>query len=320
MVGRNLMRFASSPINQALQIGLAFSMFRFTGGLVKGLRDKVMDEKNSPADTEHETKNWAKTLGDLVKVNWKAEAVGTFWAALTLGFISANFKQSTPYVKQAGENLFQACRRVWSKQSKLLQNAAIWTVSYSTFFEVDERIQKDSKLRQGTWKGSANSLINGPSSITGEPPDPQANGREKGQEDHAPKHEFFTHDPGLPRLVIRRLLPVAVGITAYAVLKRAGYVAAGGQMQAITPEIAHGGLSKNLGQFVKNSWREGAATAMFGALWMATDAWGSWYDKFFENLQHSDKPHRPLNEHQSHKMAELHERLQAKEQGLRHAG
>jgi len=58
---------------------------------------------------------------------------------------------------------------------------------------------------------------------------------------------------------------------------------------------------------------------MFGALWMATDAWGTWYDKFFENLQHGDKPPRPLNEHQSYKMAELNERLNARERDAAHS-
>ena len=159
VVGRNIIRLANSPLNAALQIGLAFSMFRFTGGLVKGVRDKVMDEKNSEEDTKRETKNWFQTVKDMAKVNWKAEAIGTFWAALTLGFMGANVQQTTPYKKLEGEKFTKAIGRVLGRPSKLLQQAAIWAVAYSAFFEVDERIQKDVKLREGTWKGNVNSLI-----------------------------------------------------------------------------------------------------------------------------------------------------------------
>ncbi|MBN8542969.1 MAG: hypothetical protein J0M34_01745 [Alphaproteobacteria bacterium] len=316
-LGRNMIRVANSPLNAALQIGLAFSMFRFVGSLIKGTRDKIMDENNSAADTERETKNWWSTVTDLSNVNWKAEAVGTFWAAITLGFIGANFKQSTPYMRIADattgakEGLGQAFGRVWSGPSKLLQNCAIWALSYSAFFEVDERIQKDVKLRQGTWKGPSNSLLNTPNQSTGEPPIKEKESFQKKEDNKAT--EFFTHDPGLPRLIFRRVLPVAVGISAYAVLKRAGYVMAGGQMKPITHEIANMGAGKQFQTFVTNAWREGAATAMFGALWMSTDSWGTWYDKFFE--QFNKKEPTPLNEAQSNNHAKLLARLNEKEKG-----
>ena len=318
MWGRNLMRLANSPINQAMQIGLGFTLFRFTGGIVKAVRDSIMDEKNSTEETNQASKDWFKTVVKNSTIHWKAEAVGTFWGAITLGFIGGLFKQSTPYQRMAlaggaKETFVQAVKRVWSHPSKLLQNAAIWTISYSAFFEVNDRIHKDVQVREGTWKGEPNSLAKHKSEAIVGPPEES----EKKVADEPTRREkiasFFTDDPGLPRLWLRRVASVAVGISAYAALKRAGYIAAGGQMQPLTHELSHelsaGNWGNNVKHFLRNSWREGAATTMFGSLWWATDAWGSWYDKFFENLEAK----KPLTEHQSKKYDELLQRVNEKE-------
>ncbi|MFN8929727.1 MAG: hypothetical protein ACK5WQ_05080, partial [Alphaproteobacteria bacterium] len=63
-----------------------------------------------------------------------------------------------------------------------------------------------------------------------------------------------------------------------------------------------------------NSWREGLATATFGVLWMATDAWGEGYDKFFAKLQHTNSP-RPLTPEQSRNFAILQQKLDEKDRG-----
>ncbi|WP_371358889.1 hypothetical protein, partial [Salmonella sp. E393-2] len=81
----------------------------------------------------------------------------------------------------------------------------------------------------------------------------------------------------LGRFVFRRVLPVAVGITGYAAMKRAGYIAKvpgvewTGPMQGLTVESyeAMKGVGDHLKLFGKNAWREGKATATFGVLWMA---------------------------------------------------
>ncbi len=315
-IGRNMTRFANSPMNAALQIGLAFSMFRFVGSIVKTVRDKLTDPENTPEDTKREAANWWNTAKEAMKINWKAEAIGTFWAALTLGFISANFKQTTPYSKQEGEKFVDAVKRVWSKPAKLWQNGALWAISYSAFFEVDERLQKDVKLREGTWKGHSNSLVNKPDVTVGMPPQKNEKGElaPATEQPEKPRFAFFTHDPGLPRLIFRRVLPVAAGITAYAALKRVGYIAGGGQMEPITEQVAKSRFVGNLKHFARNSWREGFATATFGVLWMATDAWGEGYDRFFGKLQHKGND-RPLTPEQSQNFAELEQKLNAREQG-----
>ena len=319
-IGRNIMRLGNSPLNQALQIGVSFTMFRFVGGLIKTVRDKVMDEKNTPEDTHREVKNAAKTIRDTAKVNWKPEYTGTLWAGLTLGFINALFKQSEPYQRkmlEGGqvEKTFDAFKRVWGKSSKLLQNCAIWTISYSAFFEISERINKDTKVREGTWKGNANSLLPKKDDTVGTPPQKDEKGEVKPEAEQAPKPKYaaFTADPSMGRVIFRRVLPVAVGISAYAVLKRAGYVLVGGQMKPVTDEVVRKGVAENIKHWGTNVWREGGATSMFFALWMATDTWGMLYDKFFDHLQNKDNA-KPLTDHQHQKYDELLTRVNAKEQ------
>lgn len=320
---RGVSRVAASPLNQALQIGAGFTLFRFVGGLVKGQRDKVMNEKNTAEDTNRESKNWAGNIWQMMKTNWVAEATATPIAALTLGFASANFKPVSAAVAQkqvlangAKETFGQAYKRaVLSPQAKVAQNAAIWTIAYSIFFEASERIFKDMQLKRGKWLGNTNSLKNVPD-------DPNVGGYAADGHTHEfhqhvpakPKLDILTGDPSICRFVFRRVLPVAVGITGYAFAKRGGYIAAGGPMQPVTHAHIAEGFGSNLKRFGTDAWREGAATATFGVLWMATDAWGSWYDKFFANLQ--DKAaHKPLTEHQSKNLGELHERLNAQEHG-----
>lgn len=321
---RGVSRVAASPLNQALQIGAGFTLFRFVGGLVKGQRDKVMNEKNTAEDTNRETKNWWGNIKDMAKTNWTAEATGTPVAALTLGFASANFKPVASAIAQkqklpsgALETFGQAYKRaVLSPQAKVAQNAAIWTIAYSIFFEASERIFKDMQLKRGKWLGNTNSLKNTPDdpNVGGYAADGHTHEFHQNEPPAKPKLDILTGDPSICRFVFRRVLPVSAGITAYAFLKRGGYIAAGGPMQPVTHEAIGKGFGANMKNFGVDAWREGAATAMFGALWVATDAWGSWYDKLFASLQ--DKAaHHPVNEHQSKNLAELHEKLQQKEMG-----
>lgn len=318
MVGRNIARFAGSPINQAFQIGASFTMFRFVGGLIKGQRDKVMNENNTPEQTNTESKNWWQNIKDMAKTNWTAESTGTPIAALTLGFASANFKPfaNSSYKLNPGETYKQGFKRaVLHPEAKLIQNAAIWTVAYSIFFEAAERIFKDMQLKRGKWLGNSNSLKNVPDdpNVGGYAADGHTHEFHQNEPPPKPKLDILTGDPSICRFVFRRVLPVAVGITGYAVAKRSAYLKVGGIMEPITHDMAKAGsFSQNLKGWRGDAWREGAATATFGVLWMATDAWGTWYDKFFAKMQ-DNASHKPLDEHQAKNVAALHEKLQAKE-------
>lgn len=317
--GRNMARVANSPLNAAMQIAAAFTMFRFTGDLVKGLRDKVMDPNNTQADTIRELHNAGHTLRETATKNWPAESNATPYAALALGFMNSAFKQSTPYMKQQGENFGQAVKRVWSPDSKLLQNAAVWTLSYSVFFELSNRLFKDWQIRQGTWQGYPNSINRTPDSASGHPPGDihinpegktgvivdQGNAKDAA---HKKPESHISDDPSLSRLVLRRIVPVALGISAYAALKRVGYVTVGGQMKAVNDTVLKSGAAGNAKTFLGNAWREGAATSMFFALWTFTDSMGGWFDKMF-----SQKEPATPQQQQNHEelLAKLNEKHQA---------
>lgn len=322
-VGRNLARFAGSPINQALQIGVAFTMFRFVGGLIKGQRDKVMNENNTAEDTNRETRNWWQNLKEMWKTNLSAEMIGTPVAALTLGFASANFKflpNNTPKL-QPGEKFVDGFKRaVLHPEARLIQNAAIWTVAYSIFFEAAERIFKDMQLKRGKWQGNSNSLKNAPHdpNVGGYAAEGHTHEFHQNEPPPKPKLDILTGDPSICRFMFRRVLPVAVGITAYAVAKRSVYLATGdkgGPMTVIDQAIAKSSLGEKTKIFTGNAIREGLATGTFGVLWMATDAWGTWYDKFFEKLQGNKEKHKPLTPEQAKNHDALLQRLNAKEQG-----
>lgn len=376
-IGRSVVRVANSPLNPAIQIAMGFTLFRFTGGIVKNLRDRVMNDKNTPEKTNEETRNWWQTIKQTVRINWPAESTGTPIAALVLGFMGAAYApnpESIPVrdaVKHPGIKGFgKQVKELWfNPKAKLLQNGAVWTMSYSLFFLLAECLFKDVQVRRGLWKGHPNSLKNGPDDVVGGPgaieyktPEkdiaisgdtpsttitkPSAtislsaeegyrqvsHDDEKAKDsEHPLRYPFFTAEPSIGRFLIRRVLPVSVGITAYAALKRAGYLAttpigkegsllreitsSNGMMNQLT--VKRFDEMKTVGDHAKlyaqNAWREGKATAMFGALWMATDAWGTWYDKFVHKLQMPENQ-VPLNEHQQQKHQELLERVNAKEQ------
>lgn len=351
MAGRQLMRLGNSPMNAAMQVALGFTLFRFTGGIVKNIRDRVMDEKNTDADTQRETHHVLRSIGKTAAVSWQAESGSTPIAALVLGFMGAAFTPAPESIARRDKVKYPGLKGfaeqvvgkdgLWSKKSKLLQHMAVWTLAYSLFFQTAELLFKDIQLRRGLWKGHPNSVKNAPDDAVGGPgavayktPEddeaiPAMNSAEEGyrtqekdkdasaaKDEHQKlRYPFLTSDPGIGRFAFRRVLPVAVGISAYAALKRVGYLAAGGTMKQITvPELEK---LKTLGDhgkfFMENAKREGIATCMFGSLWWATDAWGSWYDKFCDKLQ---KPENavPLNEKQQANHASLLERLNAKEQ------
>lgn len=376
-IGRNVMRVANSPLNPAIQIAMGFTLFRFTGGVVKNLRDRVMNDKNTPEKTNEETRNWWQTIKQTVRINWPAESTGTPIAALVLGFMGAAYApnpESIPVrdaVKHPGIKGFgKQVKELWfNPKAKLLQNGAVWTMSYSLFFLLAECLFKDVQVRRGLWKGHPNSLKNGPDDVVGGPgaieyktPEkdiaisgdtpsttitkPSATIRLSAEEgyrqvshddekakdsEHPLRYPFFTAEPSIGRFLIRRVLPVSVGITAYAALKRVGYLATtpigkeGSMLREITSSngmmnqltVKRFDELKTVGDHAKlyaqNVWREGKATAMFGVLWMATDAWGTWYDNFVHKLQLPENQ-VPLNEHQQQKHQELLERVNAKEQ------
>jgi hypothetical protein len=330
LIARNVARVATSPLNAALQIGLAFTMFRTVGDVVKGVRDKITDPHNTEAETIHEVHNAGNTAQATLAKSFPAQAVSVPFAALTLGFMNGNFKPQTEYKKLKGENFGQTMKRVWGPKSGLLQNMALWTLSYSAFFEIADRLAKDFQIRKGTWTGYPNSTNKTPDDITGQPPDYShvtVHGREVTLQHHGHKHghkhhqhaehspwfSSMTEDPSLGRILFRRIIPVALGIGSYTIAKRAGYVLGGGQMTPITEGLLNKGVAENTKTFLGNAWREGMATSTFFVVWTFTDAMASTFDKIFGEHAKAD----PIIQ-KNHQ--ELLAKLNAKEHSLARAG
>jgi len=323
MLARNMARLATSPLNAALQIGLAFTMFRTVGEVVKTVREKVTDPNNTEAETIHAVHNAGHTAAAILPKAFANQAVSVPFAALALGFMNGNFKPQTEYKKLPGETYGKTFKRVWGPKSGLLQNMALWTLSYSAFFEIADRLAKDYQIRKGTWTGYPNSINNTPDDITGHPPGyshVSMHGKEvtlfhnkhhhnkHPHEQHRPWFSNMTEDPSLGRVIFRRILPVALGIGSYAIAKRAGYVVGGGQMTPITEGLLNKGVKENAKTFLGNAWREGAATSTFFVVWAFTESMASLFDKTFGDQAKAD-PVLQKN-HQ-----DLLARLNAKEHG-----
>ncbi len=352
VLGRTMMRVGNSPMNAAVQIAMGFTLFRFVGGIVKNVHDRILNEKNTEQDTINETKNWWQTVKETARINWKAESSSTPIAALVLGFMNAAYVASPEAAPVRNKALYpgikgyfkQVKEVVFNPKAKLAQNAAVWTLSYSLFFLLAECLFKDVQLRRGLWKGHPNSLKNGPDDIVGGPgaihynsPEEQQPGpviaqsaengyqvvalkpaspvtdRDKAQDNDQPlRYPILTAEPSIGRFWLRRVPWVCLGISAYAGLKRAGYLAAGGPMTQVLAGEVGKGFTYHAKKYLTNYWREAAATTMFGALWTATDAGGNLYDKFFQNLQ---KPENKieLTPEQQRNHAQLLQRLNTKE-------
>lgn len=291
--GRMMARFASSPMNAVTQIAAGFTLFRFVGGIVKTIRDKVTSEHNTEADTIREVQNIPKTIVETARNNWKAESNSTPWAAITLGFANAAYQPLTEGLakRDKSQSYFKQLKGLWfNPKAKLVQNAAVFTLAYSAFFEIADRLFKDVQIREGRWPGYDNSLNKDKDPILvspGKGVDAKQNGSENNQvENNVPlTNPSLTQDPSLGRLLLRRVIPVGIGISAYAALKRAGYLAAGGTMQPVTRAVLDSGIKGNWKHFLRNSWREGAATTTFAVLWLATDTLGEKFDKYFGKKQ-----------------------------------
>ena len=312
LLGRNTHRFASSPMSAVFQIATGFTMYRFTGGTVKAMRNKLFDQdpNKTEAQTVYDVQHLWDHIKDHTKVNWKPEAGSTPWGALVLGFGAANvpvfaevYKDADKVKHWVGEG--GKLSKLWMQpKAKLIQNAAVFSVAYATFFEMSERLFKDIQVKRGLHNGYPNSTEQNHNERVGAPVGlaeheaASAFGnavaeRLEGKEQptntvETPHHISNTahgmgDDPSIRRLVMRQLLPTAVGISAYAAMKRVGYAAVGGPMKAVDKAmLENASAGEHVKHFLGNSWREGAATSMFFTLWAAHDIMKPAYDRMLE--------------------------------------
>jgi hypothetical protein len=297
--GRGLNAFAKFPAAKtAALVGTAFTLYRGTSKLMKWMTEYVFN----PKDSEQRT---AEKLHDLPEEAWRkikeiapAEAASTPVAAVVLGFIASAFQKPVEAMKAAGidytRDHFRSIKGLGNKLSamgkvithpagKFTAHASIFTFGYALFFELGDRLFKDTQIRRGVWPGEHHSI-----KALKAAPDEYAKGIEaadlashKKYEDSAveaapeKKHYgFFTAEPSVGRFVFRRLLPTAIGITAYTGAKFRWASMLGNDFTYKAGEPI-------LRKIPKLALTEGLATSLFFVVPLVSEPWEKMYDKFW---------------------------------------
>ena len=169
-------------------------------------------------------------------------------------------------------------------------------------------------------------------------PDEYAKGIQDGNEGNKPKFEdgaveaapekrhygFFTSEPGVGRFLFRRVLPTAVGITAYTAAKMRWGTMLGNN-------FSYNATEPLLKKIPELAWGEGLATSLFFLIPIVSEPYEKAYDAFFskkekvaqlkDHMKASPEVYaQPINAHQMQKHEELLARLNAKEKAAANDG
>lgn len=299
-IGRNLKGFATfGPARWSLLIGASFTLYRGTSKLGKWLTEYVFNPKDTEERTAQKIHDLPEEMGRKVKEIGPAEASSTPVSAIVLGFIVSAFNKPAGIAGTAydwtRDNLKSAkgimgksaaLGRVLTPRTKFVQHAIINTFGYSLFFELGDRLFKDTQIRRGVWPGEHNSI-----KALKAAPDEYAQGVRANDAGNAPKYEdsaaeakpekehyrFFTSEPGVGRFLFRRVLPTAVGITAYTGAKMRWGAMLGNEfgLNAIKPG------ESIIRKIPKLAFTEGLATSLFFLIPIVAEPWEKAYDKFW---------------------------------------
>lgn len=345
-IGRNLKGFAGfQPARLSLLIGASFTLYRGTSKLGKWLTEYLFNPKDSEARTAEKVDDLPQELIRKVKEIAPAEAASTPVSAIVLGFIVATFKKPAEIADTAFDwtrknfletkgawNKMKLMGRVLTPKTKFVQHSVINTFGYSLFFELGDRLFKDTQIRRGVWPGEHNSI-----KALKAAPDEYEQGIREESERNKPKFEdsaieavpethhykFFTSEPSVGRFLFRRVLPTAVGITAYTAAKMRWGTMLGNNFNY------DGKIT--LKEFGKKSWGEGAATSLFFLIPIVSEPWEKMYDTFFakkekvaqlkdQMKEHPEMLAKQATPHQQQKYEELLTRVNAKERGVANDG
>lgn len=297
-VGRNLNGFASfGPARMSLLIGASFTLYRGTSKLGKWMTEYLFN----PHDSEQHT---AEKVSDLPQEAWRkikeiapAESASTPVSAIVLGFIVSAFNKPVDLAAKGLDwsraafkntvglgNKLKFMGRVLTPQTKFVQHSAINTFGYSLFFELGDRLFKDTQIRRGVWPGEDHSI----KALKAAPDEYEKGIQQQNIDENKPKFEdsaaearpekshykAFTAEPSVPRFLIRRVLPTAVGITAYTGAKMRWGTMLGNDFSYKAGES----LIKKI---PKLAWGEGLATSLFFLIPIVTEPWEKAYDNFF---------------------------------------
>lgn len=372
--GLRLKQFSSAPaIRTAGLVATSFTLYRGTSKLVKWMTEYLFNPKDSEEQTVEKIKDLPYEAVRKVKEISPAEWNSTPIAAVVLGFVvaifdktkaafglgkgltdeagrsldwtRANFKQA----KAEGRGLKLLKDVITHPNARFLEQAATNTIGYSLFFELGDRLFKDKQIKRGVWPGEPHST-----KALKAAPDEFAQGIKNNKDDKQQgkyaesamearpdreRYGFFTSEPSVARFVFRRVLPTAIGISAYTAFKfRHAYMLAGdfpfgAEVRSATNELVKAGQAITPKAVLGKAVLEGGATSLFFLIPWVAEPWERAYDKFWEKMEHraaakhalpkpaSDhlpKPanepgERPVNEHQQKKYEELLGKLNEKE-------
>jgi hypothetical protein len=353
-IGRNIAGFASfGPAKSALLIGTSFTLYRGTSKLGKWMTEYLFNPKDTEARTAEKVQDLPQEAWRKIKEIAPAESSSTPISAIVLGFIVNAFNKPTQEVN--GQKVIPG--KVWGKavenldwtranflgtkgwgnkarllfgsltpQTKFVQHAVINTFAYSLFFELGDRLFKDTQIRRNVWPGEHNSI----KALKAAPEEYERGIQQQEAAANQPKYEdsaaeaapeknhykFFTSEPGVGRFLFRRVLPTAVGMTAYTALKMRWGTMLGNNF------VYDKGVS--LAQFGKKAWGEGLATSLFFLIPIVSEPWEKLYDNFFARKEKiaqlkdrmKDNPEiyaRPLTAEQHANYEALYARVNAQE-------
>lgn len=343
--GRNMEAFAKfGPAKWSALIGTSFTFYRGTSKLGKWMTEYLFNPKDSEQRTAEKVDDLFPEAVRKIKEIAPAEVSSTPVAAVVLGFITQAFqKPSADTLKttingversfdwtRANFKTVEGLGNKWQvmksaivhPNAKFVTQAAINSFGYALFFEMGDRLFKDTQIRRGVWPGEHNSI----KALKAAPDEfEQAvkdNNNPENQRKYADSalepvkekshYSFFTSEPGVGRFVFRRLLPSAVGITAYTAVKMRWASMFGNNFAYESGKLAP--------QFMSKAWGEGAATSLFFLIPLVSEPWEKMYDNFFakkekqaQMREHPELYAKVLNAHQEAKYDELLGRVNARE-------
>ncbi len=334
--GSRLKQFATTPaVRSSAMIGTSFSLYRGTSKIGKWVNDSLFNEKDSEAQTVQKLEQLPSAVWGKICEVLPAEIHSTPVAAIVLGFM-VNAFHAPPALGKA----LESCKgkgfdHFWKEvivnpETKFVEQAAINTMGYSLFFELGDRRFKDKQISRGMWSGQAHSIgsksRSSPSLTTHEENLSAVDSKPKDLDREESEHNndtlsALTSEPSTVRFALRRVVPTALGISAYTAFKMRGAPLILGKFTAA--EKGSRALEK-VSDIPFHAWREGAATSLFFMIPFVTDKYVKWYDNLVNGLEEMvsgrKAPQAPVVEPENrdiiqHKHRELKDQLDQKEQG-----
>jgi hypothetical protein len=322
--GRNLKGFAGfGPAKWGALIASSFTFYRGTSKLGKWMTEYLFNPNDTEKRTAEKVDDLPQEAWRKIKEIAPAESSSTPVAAVVLGFIVSAFQKPYNFVKesftggqlvkeqqilvdvgkdaakhtinadwtrsnflatQGWKNRLILMGKVLTPKTKFIQQAAINTFGYSLFFELGDRLFKDTQIRRGVWPGEHNSI----KALKAAPEDYEQGIKAQQDATTTPKYEdsaveaapenkhyaFFTNEPSVGRFMFRRVLPTALGITAYTGMKMRWGTMLGN-------DFGYKAGESILRKIPKLALTEGLATSLFFLVPIFSEPWEKMYDTFW---------------------------------------